>query len=104
MVERKTIILLDSTIVPEDMLAYTRLCDLNPNEGFSKAATRMSCWIDGRRPRYVNHFSGIIGHAENLSCRFHLGEGGQINITLEILMTVNSGRKKGNALRVVVFW
>ena len=30
------------------------MCGLNPNEEFSRAITRMSRWIDRRRPRYLN--------------------------------------------------
>jgi hypothetical protein len=30
------------------------MCGLNPDEEFSRAVTRMSRWIDQRRPRYLN--------------------------------------------------
>ena len=30
------------------------MCGLNPDEEFSRAVTRMSRWIDRRRPRYLN--------------------------------------------------
>lgn len=30
------------------------MCGLNPNEEFSRAVTRMSRWIDRRRPRYLD--------------------------------------------------
>ncbi|KAJ5239538.1 Zinc finger C2H2 [Penicillium chermesinum] len=30
------------------------MCGLNPDEEFSKAVTRMSRWIDRRRPRYLS--------------------------------------------------
>ncbi|CAL5868085.1 uncharacterized protein PFLUO_LOCUS2308 [Penicillium psychrofluorescens] len=30
------------------------MCGLNPDEEFSKAVTRMSRWIDQRRPRYLS--------------------------------------------------
>ncbi|KAJ5203029.1 Zinc finger C2H2 [Penicillium cf. viridicatum] len=30
------------------------MCGLKPDEEFSKAITRMSCWIDRRRLRYLS--------------------------------------------------
>ena len=36
------------------------MCGLNPDEEFSRAVTRMSRWIDRRRPRYLNDAERVL--------------------------------------------